>query len=245
MNRPYRIALVALGSVLLSACGMAGGNPEDFVVETRASPDKVVAALSGVSFGETQMLFGKVPITRERPREGELAWTIQSSDFTDKPGAPGKVALTLEPIDNGQGTRIHVAISVPPVKMLMGKANQVLSEQKVEQEFRKALDQLVGKLNSHSDTQGAATAIGRLLGAVAVAANPKLQARANQLEKDPQALIDMAEADAADRAANRDESVEEEFGRDESRDYRDDRYNADAGDEGSGPQANGADEYAN
>lgn len=241
MNRIRRIALLSLSSALLSACGLGDGNPEDFVIETKASPDKVVAALSDVSFSETQLLFGKVPITRERDREGELGWTIQSSDFADKPGDPGKVALTFEPGPGGQGTRIHVAISVPPVKMLMGKANQVLSEEKVETEFRKALGQLAKNLDSHGDTGPAAVAIGRLLGAVAVAANPKLQARANQLEKDPQALIDMADADAADR----DESLEGEADRDESRDYRNDQGDREGQDGRDSANADAVDEYAN
>ena len=127
MNALFRLSLGACATLLLAACG---GNPEDFAVDTKASPAEVAAALAGVNLQEAELLFGKVPVTRSKPGEGQTQWTVQSSDHLDKPGDPGVILLRLEPLENGQSTRIHVSISVPPVKMLMGKANMVLSEAK-------------------------------------------------------------------------------------------------------------------
>lgn len=186
-----RLSFAACAALLLSACG---ANPEDFAVDTKASPAEVAAALAGVNLDEAELLFGKVPVTRSKPGEGQTQWTVQSSDHLDKPGDPGIILLRLEPLENGQSTRIHVAISVPPVKMLMGQANMVLSEAKVEAEYRKLLERMAKKLDRRSGTAIEVAEMGQLIGAVAVAANPKLQARANELNRSPQ-LLDMFDDD--------------------------------------------------
>ena len=188
MTALNRLSLAACAALLLTACGLVDANPEDFAVDTKASPAQVMAALSDVTLEEAELLFGKVPVTRQRPGEGRIGWTVQSSDFADKPGKPGEIALRLEPLENGQSTRIHVAISVPPVRMLMGQANMVLSEQRVEAEYRKLLERMAGRLDRRSGTSGEAAEMGRLIGAVAVAANPKLQARANDLKRNPELI---------------------------------------------------------
>lgn len=208
MNALFRLSLGACATLLLAACG---GNPEDFAVDTKASPAEVAAALAGVNLQEAELLFGKVPVTRSKPGEGQTQWTVQSSDHLDKPGDPGVILLRLEPLENGQSTRIHVSISVPPVKMLMGKANMVLSEAKVEAEYRKLLERMAGKLDRRSGTAAEAAEMGQLIGAVAVAANPKLQARANELNRKPQ-LLDMFDGDGltADPPAESVEPVEAE-----------------------------------
>lgn len=206
-----RLSLAACAALLLTACGLIDANPEDFAVDTKASPAQVMAALSDVTLEEAELLFGKVPVTRQRPGEGRIGWTVQSSDFADK---PGMIALRLEPLENGQSTRIHVAISVPPVRMLMGQANMVLSEQRVEAEYRKLIERMAGRLDRCSGTGGEAAEMGRLIGAVAVAANPKLQARANDLKRNPD-LIGLLGDDAVSADAPMDTAEPASQGGDE------------------------------
>ena len=192
-----RLSFSACAALLLSACGLADSDPEDFAVDTTASPAEVAAALAGVNLEEAELLFGKVPVTRSKPGEGQTQWTVQSSDFADKPGDPGVILVRLEPLENGKSTRIHVAISVPPVRMLMGKANMVLSEERVEAEYRKLVERMAGKLDRRSSAAAEAAEMGQLIGAVAVAANPKLQARANELKRNPGMLDIFGDEDSS------------------------------------------------
>lgn len=194
MNRAVASFCVTLGAVMLSACGGAGGNREDFALETRVSPDKVVSALSQVNWSEMQLALGALPIRYDRYHDGTLGWTIQSSDVNRRPGEPGRIVLTLAPLDGGSSTRIGVAVAVPPVRMVLGRKDKVLSEEKVEHAIRKVLEQLTKNLDSRRDTSYSAGALGGLIAAVAVAANPGLQVRANQLQEDPRALSDLIAA---------------------------------------------------
>lgn len=221
MTHSLRTLSAAALALALSACG--GGSGEDFSVDTKASPAQVAAALSAVSLNDAEMLFGNLPVTRDRPREGELVWTVQSSEVPGKRGDPGTIALRFEPLENGESTRIHVAIAVPQVRMLMGQPNMVLSEAKVEQTFRKTLETMARHLDKRADTSGDAQAIGMLLGAVAVSANADLQARANRFKKDPAAAVAAAgRGDAAADAEYADRDYEDRFNsRGESREYED------------------------
>ncbi|WP_296675195.1 hypothetical protein [Novosphingobium sp.] len=167
----------------LSGCGISGGG-EDFAVDTKASPAVVAAALSKVSFDTHEMLFGKLPIVRERPEEGALRWIIESSSVPGTKEDPAIIALRLEPLGSNGSTRIHATIDVPEVRIMMGEANKVLSEAKVETEFRKLIEKLTKHLDARSDTTADVDEIGSLLGAVAVSANTSLQARANYIKKD-------------------------------------------------------------
>lgn len=158
-------ALIGLAALLLTGCGKGG---EDFTIETDRSPAQVIGLLREMRFTTEQQALKGFRIAMTRPGDREVVFTIPA---VERPGAAtgeSVIRLTLEPVRDGAATVIHAAVDVPPVRILMGQPNKVLSEFKVEKELRIALRDLSSTKQLHD-----------LLAAVAIASNVQLQSQMN------------------------------------------------------------------
>jgi hypothetical protein len=155
-----------LGIVLalaLSGCG----NDESFTVEIAGSPASNAVSLAGVDFSNaTDELTG----FRVKTDVGD-GFVTYSMPVVDRPGhraGEATIELRLEPVPGKSATLVHARLDVPATRVLMGQANQVVSERKVALELQKAL--------SSADRNNT---VGALLTSVAIASNVDLQAQVN------------------------------------------------------------------
>ncbi|MCC6828817.1 MAG: hypothetical protein IT550_11395 [Novosphingobium sp.] len=151
--------------LLLAGCGQGG---EDFAVEVERSPAQVIGLLREMTFTQEQQALKGFRITMTRPNDHEIVYTIPAVERPGKPTGESVIRLTLDPVRNGAATTIHAAVDVPPVRIMMGQPNKVLSEVKVERELRTVLR----GLSSTRDLRS-------LLSAVAIASNVELQSQMN------------------------------------------------------------------
>lgn len=162
-------ALIGFAALLLAGCGKGG---EDFAVDVERSPAKVSGLLRELTFTDEQQALKGFRIATTRPGEREIVFTIPAVERPGKPTGESVIRLTLEPVRDGAATRIHAAVDVPPVRIMMGQPNKVLSEMKVERELRLALRDLSSTKDLHA-----------LLAAVAIASNVDLQSQMNTAMK--------------------------------------------------------------
>lgn len=160
---------------LFALAGCGGG--EDFAVDARQSPASVVGAIGALKFDDERLVFSNLSVRTSRPSDNELRFTIPAYATPFKHTGESVIALTLEPIDEGSATRIHASVDVPTVRVMLGRPNMVLSEEKVEGELRKAL-------NGRVDANG----VRGLLAALAIASNVEHQAAAIRFKQDPGAF---------------------------------------------------------
>lgn len=181
------LLFLTASTALLTGCSGDGG--EDYTVDLAATPAAALGVLSQTDFTQERALLGSLDIRQSRPSEHELVYTIPSLSMMEQKREDGVVRFLLEPINGGQGTRLHVSVDVPEVRVLMGEANKVLSEEKVESELRKILDSLDRKYVSGSSASTSKD-ISSLLVAVAIASNDRMQAQANDFNRDPAAYAE-------------------------------------------------------
>lgn len=214
LNLP-RLLLFIASTALLAGCGSDGG--EDYAIDLAASPSVAMGILSQTDFTQQRALLGTLDIRKSRPTERELVYTIPSLSMTGNKREDGIVRFVLERMKDGRATKLHVSVDVPQVPILMGEANKVLSETKVEGELRKILDSLNRKLASGSSAS-ASQDLSSLLVAVAIASNDRMQAQANDFNRDPAAyaervgLLDDMSAGDADYAGAADAAADGHWG---------------------------------
>ena len=179
--------------MLLAATLGGCGKGEDFAVQAAAKPAAIMAQLHAVRWDNGRMVFGDLPVRVERPGEGQIVWAFQFSLYPGDKGQRGEIALRLEPVDQGKHTVIHGTINLPEVPVMMGEANQVLSENKVEDAVRQIVTRLAKHLEKHISTSGDVSEMGQAITAIAVIADFRTQARANEFKRHPEKLDGLAE----------------------------------------------------
>lgn len=191
--------VLSIGLALaLAGCGRGS---EDFTVQVSRSPAEVMALLGQVDIHELGIVISGIKLKVTRPSEGELLFSMPTSKYPGDKGENSEILIRLEPVNDGKGTVLHVAVDVPPVPVLMGEPNMVLSEKKVEKELRKVLVSFGKHFSARQGTGGDQEELSKLLFALAVSSDSGLQAQANQLKNDPsrlEGLVDDAFADSAE-----------------------------------------------
>jgi hypothetical protein len=194
-----RRLVVSIGLALaLTGCGRGS---EDFTVQVARSPADVMALLSQVDINDASIVISGIKLKISRPNAGELLFSMPTSKYPGDKGENSEILIRFEPVSDGKGTVLHVAVDVPPVPVLMGEPNMVLSEKKVEKELRKVLVSFGKNLSERKDTGADKEELRKLLFALAVTSDSGLQAQANQLKNDPdrlEGLVDDAFADSAE-----------------------------------------------
>ena len=155
------VAALALG---LASCGSG----EDFAVEIAGTPAETASALAGITFAEEKASLPGLKVSTERSGDQAVTYTIPVIDRPGHNAGAATVALRLEPVAGKTATLVHADLDVPATRVMMGKANQVLSEAKVAESLRRAL--------AERDKKGAVRA---LLTSVAIGSNAELQAKVN------------------------------------------------------------------
>jgi hypothetical protein len=193
-----RRLVLSIGLALaLAGCGRGS---EDFTVQVARSPADVMALLSQVDINEASIVISGIKLKISRPNEGELLFSMPTSNHPGHKGEDSQIMIRFEPVSDGKGTVLHVAVDVPPVPILMGEPNMVLSEKKVEKELRKVLVSFGKNLSERKDTGADKEELRKLLFALAVTSDFSLQAQANQLKNDPARLEGLVEDAFADSA---------------------------------------------
>ena len=183
-----RSIFVTALALLLAGCG-SGKGAEDFALTVNKSPDKVKAALGAASVGESGIPLSGLRFNVNTSTAGEVNYSIPMAEAGSSKTDPAVIRLVLEPGADGKSTVIHAHVDVPPVRVLMGKANMVLSESKVESELRKVLKEAFKEGSTPSSQP-----ISEMLAQVAIAGNHRLQAIVNSAAKGGAALDDLFDA---------------------------------------------------
>ena len=204
------LPLVVLAAV--AGCGGLGGNREDYVVDAAVSPQALMASLSAVSVHQSEAVFGKLGMTTTRPEGGGIVWTFPTSECPGHKGEKGEIALRLEPVKGGKATRVHVAIFMPTVPVRMGESGMVLSEDKLETEFKKLIESLAKHAGAGSSTDQDVSELSSMMTAISIMADFSQQAKANELKRNPDSFANIfeGEADQGDADAPEPVSADEE-----------------------------------
>jgi hypothetical protein len=118
-----RKALVLIGALLLAGCG---GDGEDFVVDVAMAPDQAAARLATLDGGMSLRALSLPTVTADKSVRNELAFVLPGDDES------GRLHLRFEEYGTN-GTRIHVALSLPTnVQKIQGEM-MMLSEAKAEE----------------------------------------------------------------------------------------------------------------
>jgi hypothetical protein len=164
MRKGLNTLVIAL-ALAASGCGSAGG--EDFVVDVQRPPTAVYSAVGGIDPNLASRAFPGLKVVRSRPSEDTLLVEIPDSGL-------GASQFTFRVSDGeGGGSRIHVSITVPAVKVTFEGKTQYISELRVQTAARRILRNAVQDLEAGSSGGRAATELSMLVAAVAVATNPK------------------------------------------------------------------------
>jgi hypothetical protein len=198
-------SIVAVPALLaLAACGKWGGG-DDFTVELKGSPAAASAVLSAARVDGLKLFLPGITAAMSRPSDHEVLYTIPVKNHAEgKTGQSATIRFRIEPGATAGTTLVHVAADVPPIRVLMGQANMVLSEEKVEAELSKILNRLAQNPLAGQSSRDRAEPLGELLAGVAIAGNSDLQAMANQAKRDPQAFSSLFGEGLADNGALRD-----------------------------------------
>lgn len=182
-----KFTCAAVGSLMLAGCG---GGGEDFSVELHRTPERVLASLSAIDLAEARQALPDLDIRKSQPGSNELVFTIASKGSDGKEAGQSVIYLRLEPVRDGKGTVIHATVDVPATRVMMGKANMVLSEAKVEAALKKLLERS-GQHPAHGLAGGRTSGEMRdLLVAVAVDSNVAMQSRINAIKRGESSLPD-------------------------------------------------------
>ena len=165
-----------VGLIVMTVAAVAGGGykvsgAQDFSVEVRRPASEVYSAFSGVMMlqsGARAAGFVTPKVSVSRPSDRELIFSIPSA----RAGQNARIALKFEPGKSPSSTLVTSAIDVPPVEMVVDGSQVILSEDKVENEFRRSIAAIGKRLDQHSSTTVAQYEFRRLIDMVALAANP-------------------------------------------------------------------------
>ena len=213
-----KFTCVAVGSLLLAGCG---SDKEDFAVELHRTPERVLASLASIDLDEARRTLPGLDIRKSQPDSNELVFTIPSKSFDGKEVDQSVVHLRLEPVRDGKATVIHALVEVPATRVMMGKANMILSETKVEAALKKLLERS-GQSPAYGEAGGRTSReMTELLVAVAIDSNSDLQGRINTMKhgggrggdrmamaQDPDQGGDPSDQDAADVAPENEDASE-------------------------------------
>jgi hypothetical protein len=159
MKRYLAMAL----ALALGGCG----NEEAFTIEIAGSPGSNAVSLAAVDFSDaTDGLTGFKVNTDVG--DGVVTYSMPVVDRPGHKAGEAIIELRFEPVPGKSATLVNARLDVPATRVLMGKANQVVSQQKVALQLQKAL--------AAADRSNA---VGALLTSVAIASNVDLQAQVN------------------------------------------------------------------
>lgn len=177
----HRIIVAGL-ALALAGCGRG---EEDFAVTVKRPLPAVFAALEGARLPhEVGVILPELKVEQSRPGEHELLYTVPGDG-----SFPATIRFRLEDGDGGRPTVVHTAVDVPPIQLKWQGGSMVISERKVENAVRSALEATASDLANGSNGSTATSELQTILFAIAAGTNAKLMA---QVSKDggPERLIE-------------------------------------------------------
>jgi hypothetical protein len=132
-----RILVLLAGAMLLSGCG----NSEDFTVDVALAPDRAKAELARLDGGAAMQTLSLAAIKADQSTRDEMAFVIPGDD------GDGELVLRFEEVGRN-GTRIHVALSVPAHTVSIDGKTMVLDETKVENALKQSLGAWAGGIST-------------------------------------------------------------------------------------------------
>jgi hypothetical protein len=154
-------------TVMMALALAACGNDEAFTVEIAGSPGSNVASLAAIDFADASDALTGFRVNTD-VGDGVVTYSMPVVDRPGHKAGEATIELRLEPVAGKSATLVLARLDVPATRVMMGQANQVVSERKVALALQNAL--------SAADR---GTAVRGLLTSVAIASNVDLQAQVN------------------------------------------------------------------
>lgn len=155
----------------LGGCGQGMGDGSDFAVDIRGSLPEVYKTFSGITSNGHGLRgggFGMPKVAVSRPSDHELVFTAPSA----KADEPSRIAFAFTPGKEPGMTHVSATIDVPRIAMPDSGENMYLSETKIEDSFKDAVEDLARRMNADRSTSHAVDQLAVLLDTVAIASNP-------------------------------------------------------------------------
>jgi hypothetical protein len=191
-KRVMRLALAALLTPLLAACGSGGPSGVDFERPVGA----VYGALAAVD-GQVDMrgLLRSPVVARRQAADDRLVFILGQ----DGAEHHGELTFRFHKLDEGR-TRVSVDAALPEIKTSIGGETKVLSESKVETLLTQRLQALAKRMNEGKLPAAALDELDQAIAFTALALDPREINRALELANNDAALSAAMEHEAAWRS---------------------------------------------
>jgi hypothetical protein len=160
--------------LLLAACG-GRGNGDDIVVEFDRPADQVAAALAGLDAQSSlDVAFSQTQVRKEEIDRNTLNFHFIAPKDDEHPISPAEAnfLFRIQEIAPGR-TRVAVEVDVPQVEMPSAGHGMVLSQGKVINELKKALEAYATSIKTGGESSMALENVDSLFASVALAMDTK------------------------------------------------------------------------